>query len=113
MTTITRKYYAMIPSMFSFDGEPYWLELLQVKTLTSAQQYVDHSLGGCNDAEIGVSINGGDKAVVSKRNSEGKWEIVRKDTLDHSNPYANDQVQYSRNGPCSKEQFFNGFQKEK
>jgi len=109
----TKKYYAMIPSMFSFDGEPYWLELLQVKTLTAAQHYVDQSLGGLNDAEIGMSINGEDKVVVSKKNHTGQWEVVYESESD--DPYINDQIQYYRHGKrVSEYDFFKyGFQHEK
>lgn len=114
MTTITRKYYAMIPSMFSFDGEPYWLELGEAETLTSAQSYVDHFLGGLTNAEIWMSINGGDKAVVSKKDNTGQWVSVCEGKSDTHDPYANDQCQYTRGGKhVSREEFYKGFQQGK
>lgn len=108
--TAARKYYAMIPAAFSHDGAPYWLELLEVKTLTSAQSYVDSNLGGLVDAEIAVAVDGENKQVVARKNKDGKWEVVCDDEPE-TNPYANDQVKYYRHGPVSKEEFFAGFQR--
>jgi hypothetical protein len=110
MTTATRKYYAMIPAAFSYNGKPCWLEIHDAKTLTSARIYVDRFLGGITEAEIWMSRNGGNKRLISRK-SNGKWTVVcgsKRD--DTNNPYANDQIQYHRNGPVSEEEFYAGFQ---
>lgn len=107
MTTATRKYYAMIPSAFSHNGAPYWLELHDVKTITSARVYVDRFLGGMPKAEIWVSTNGRKKVLISHK-SNGKWQVVS--DKSNNNPYTNDQIQYFRHGPVSREEFYAGFQ---
>lgn len=128
----TRKYYVKVPAAFSYSGEPYWKELCQVenvpaaptpliaqaKTLSHAQYYVEKFFAGLSEPEIAVSINGGDKTVVSKKNKEGKWEVVlhqKRIKVADSNPYANDQIQYHLGGKLvSQEDFFKyGFRHEK
>lgn len=83
MTTTNKKYYISVPQEFRQNGEPSWKELREVKniiaepkTLTAAQRYVDHVFGGDIEPEIAVSINGGDKTVVSKKDKAGQWTVI-------------------------------------
>jgi hypothetical protein len=73
----TRKYYVMVPAAFSYNGEPYWQELRDVKSQTAAKHYVDHKFAGLTEPEIAVSVNGGGKTVVARK-IKGKWEVIYK-----------------------------------
>jgi hypothetical protein len=75
MKTTTRKYYVRVPADFSYNGEPHWVRLLEVKTLISAKHYVDRVFSGLPEPEIAVSVNGGEKKV-DVRKIKGKWELV-------------------------------------
>jgi len=112
--TTTKKYYALIPPALSHDGQPYWLGLGKAETLTSAQSYVDHFLGGLI-AEVWVSINGGGKTLISTKNKEGNWIVVCQGKKDADDLYTNNQIHYHHNGRLvSKEDFYKyGFQHEK
>lgn len=84
----TRKYYVMVPPAFSYSGRTYWQELLDVKSLTSAQYYVNHVFGGLTDAEIWTPGVGGVMKVASKKKADGKWKVVydrKTDAEDHPN----------------------------
>jgi hypothetical protein len=123
MTTHTRKYYVLIPTAFSSKEEAYWHELLEAeeliraktftpaKTLTAARYYVDYFMPGIPEPEIAVSVNEGEKTVVSKKTKEGMWEMVyqkdQSNESDDSDPYANDQIGYHCGGKrVSRKEFF-------
>ncbi len=115
MTTATKKYYVLIPSNFSDKGQTNWQELRKAKTLTSAQKYVDRVFGGLIEAEIWISCNNGVIKVASKKNVNGKWDVVYGGTTDadDQNP-SNFHYYLSINVQVSRETFFKyGFRHKK
>jgi len=74
--TTTRKYYVLIPAAYSTKDEPYWHELAGIKTLTAAQAYINKTWGRLADAEIAMSMNGGERTVVATQNKLGQWEVI-------------------------------------
>ena len=104
----TRKYYVMVPASHSYNGEPYWQEVHDVKSLTAAQHYADLKFAGLPEVEIGVSTNEGEITVNSKKNKAGTWDLVLyQESREDSSPHANDQIQYYLDGKLvSREDFY-------
>ena len=100
MTTATKKYYVLVPAAFSHDGNFYWQELHDVKTLTQAQQYVNRVFGGLTEAEIWMSRDGVTIKVISKKSVEGEWKLV------YSREEPDNHHYHLKNMRVSREAFF-------